>query len=212
MRKIWRNIVIALGAVVLALGFTSCGDGGKYVVADDCVYYTYWTFSFGQLNDTLPGADPASFESVKNWLGHDNKQVFFKNRPIPGADPATIKAKKYPLSFDKRDWYFENAPLRVADMSSFEILLFDRDLQRLWAKDSRYVYYDSTRVEVEDIKAFKVIDYCTATDGHHVYLWGKRLADADPATFEALDGGYFKDKNHVWYIQDLVEGADDASF
>ena len=57
-----------------------------------------------------------------------------------------------------------------------------------------------------------MIDYCTATDGHHVYLWGQRVEGADPASFEVLDGGYFKDKSHVWYIHDLVEGADPASF
>ena len=147
--------------------------------------------------------DPVTVGDTMYWdvlrLFHEIKQ-------------SIIKAKKYPLSYDKRDWYFQSAPLHVADMSTFEILDFDRDLQRLWAKDSRYAYYDSTRFAVDDIKNFKVVEWNYATDGIHIYLYGKKLADSDPDTFQDLGGCYYRDKARVWFLERPVVGADPATF
>ena len=200
------SVLVALAA--LLLGATSCGDG-KYVVADDVVYFTYWTFSFGQMNDTLPDADPATFKAVKDWLGRDAQHVYFKGRLVHGADPATIKVKKYPISFDNHDYYYEDGALHVADMESFKIL---ETKYNLWAKDNRQAYYDSTRLQVDDINAFHMVSWCYATDNHHIYYFGKRIEGADPATFVDLECGYYKDKNHVWYVGDIIEDADASSF
>ena len=53
-------------ACVLALMQSACVGDAKYVVQDGCVVYRYWTFSFGWRNDTLPGADAATFEQMKD--------------------------------------------------------------------------------------------------------------------------------------------------
>ena len=203
-----RNLIIA-GLVALLM--TACSDGAKYVVEGDVVVYSYWTFSFGTIRDTLPGADPATFVQVKNWLGHDSERVYFKDKLVPGVDVATLEAKRFPLFCDKNDYYYETKSMHVADVASFRtIKWFEHDF---WAKDSRYAYYDSLRIEGVDLPTFELVGRLFARDKNHVYMDGIMLADADPATFEAIkDTYYFRDKSHVWVFKRLLVGADPATF
>lgn len=202
---------LAMGLLLLTLGLilTACTKDG-FKIENGKVYYTYWTFSFGPQSHELPGADAETFKSVNDWLGHDARHVYFKNRLVEGADPATVEAKKYPMFRDKNDYYIEGAPLHVADLKSFEVL--EHNDSHIWSKDSRYAYYDSTRLEVANIKQFKVVKWDYATDGVRVYAFGKMLPDSDPATFKDVGQCYYKDKSHVWFLDRVVEGADPVTF
>ena len=57
---------------------TACSTDGKYVQQRNTICYSYWTFSFGTRYDTLPEVDAATFKSLQNWLGHDNRHAYFK--------------------------------------------------------------------------------------------------------------------------------------
>ena len=195
--------------LAIAALLSACSKDG-FKIENGKVYYTYWTFSFGPQSLELPGADPETFKKVNDWLGHDASHVYFKYRLAEGADPATLEAKKYPMFCDKNDYYIEGAPLHVADMKHFEVL--HHDDMHIWSKDSRYAYYDSVRIEVANIKQFKVVQWHYATDGVRVYAFGKLLPESDPATFEDIGNCYYKDKTHVWFLEHLIEGADPASF
>lgn len=202
--------LLILGTLVLTL--MGCRDSGEYVVGDDMVVYSHWTFSFGTLYDTLPGADPATFEAVKGWLGHDSERVYFKDQLVPGADVETLKAKRYPLCCDKNDYYYMNVPLHVADVKSFKTLKWFED--DFWAVDSRYAYYDSTRIQEADVKSFKVDgEMAVARDKNHVYYFGDVIPMADPATFKVIDNSaYYRDKSHIWFCDELLVDADYDSF
>ena len=202
-----RQIFI-LAAVLLA---ASCSSHGKYESNGEVVRYTYWTFSFGQRYDTLPGADPVTFKSVNDWLGRDAQRVYFQDKLVVGADPATIEAKNYPLFRDKNDYYYQTAPMQVADMSTFKILKrFEDDF---WAKDSQCAYFDTLHIAGVDLPTFKVKSITHAIDKNHVYRFGKILPLADPSTYvEDWKGYYSRDKAHIWYMGDLVEGADYETF
>lgn len=207
MKKIFFPLVIALITVLT----TACSSDGHYKVEGDTVVFTYWTFSFGRLNDTLPGADAASFESVKNWLGHDSKRVYFKDKPVVGADVATIKAKRYPLSYDKNDYYYETVPMRVADMTSFKVIKWIED--DFWAKDSRCAYYDTLRIDDVDLPTFKVMALGLAKDKNHVYSMGEVLPIADPETFEPIGSSlYYRDKFNIWCGDELMQNVDYETF
>ena len=198
-------------AAVAAITLVSCGGDGKYEVKGDVVCHTYWTFSFGYRHDTLPGADPETFESVRDWLGHDSRHVYFKARLVPGVDIASLEACRYPLFRDKRDFYYMGAPLHAADVASFKILKWSED--DLWAIDSRCAYYDSIKVSGVDVATFKVKAHNCAVDRKHVYRYGKILPLADPDTYdEDWKGLYSRDKAHIWYCGDLLEDVDYASF
>lgn len=197
---------------VVAMSLASCDDGGEYKIEDDGVYYSYWTFSFGTVNDKLPDADPATFHSIKNWLGRDANHAYFKENIIRGANPATLKAEKYPMSSDGRDYFFRDAPLNVADFSSFKILHRDSDGD-IWAVDKRCAYYDSIRIDGVDVATFKVDEFHLAHDSKRVYRFGEVLEGADPATFkEDMECGYATDKNHVWFYGKLLQDVDRATF
>lgn len=209
MKSIKNHLAMGLLLLTLGLILTACTKDG-FKIENGKVYYTYWTFSFGPQSHELPGADPATFKSVNDWLGRDARHVYFKNRLVEGADPTTVEAKKYPMFRDKNDYYIEGAPLHVADMKSFEVL--EHNDMHIWSKDSHYAYYDSTRLEVGNIKQFKVVEWDYATDGVRVYVFGKMLPDSDPSTFVDVGSCYYKDKSHVWFLERPVEGADPASF
>lgn len=202
-----RQILI-IAAVLLA---ASCSSHGKYESDGQVVRYTYWTFSFGQRYDTLPGADAATFKSVNDWLGRDTQRVYFQNKLVSSADPATIEAKHYPLFCDKNDYYYQTSPMHVADMSTFKILKrFEDDF---WAKDSQCAYFDTLHIAGVDLATLKVKSITHAVDKNHVYRFGKILPLADPATYdEDWKGYYSRDKAHIWYMGELLEDADYATF
>ena len=149
---------VALMLIPLLAG---CNNDGEYVIKGNNVFFSYWTFSFGTINDTLPEVNATSFESVKDWLGKDDKHVYFKERLIAGADPATIEAKKYPLCHDKRDYYYKGVPMHVSSVKNFEVVKWNED--DMWAIDGRYAFYDSLRIEPRDINSFKVQNWNVAT-------------------------------------------------
>lgn len=202
-----KKVLLAILPILL---LTAC-DSPEYRIQGDVVVRCHWTFSFGTLYDTLPGADPETFVPVTDWLGHDSERVYFMHYLVPGADVSTLEAKRYPLFCDKNDYYYETKPMHVADMASFKtIKWYSNDF---WAKDSRYAYYDSVRIEDADVRSFKVIDHWLARDKNHVYMDGLILPDADPATFKTIKyTAYSRDKSHVWHFDELLVGADPATF
>lgn len=187
---------------------TACNDGGKYEIRESKVYYTYWTWSFGPQNYELEDADSASFESIEDWVARDDQHVWFKQRLIKGADPASIEVEDYPLLHDKHDYYYKGAALGVKDMATFRIEKCNDD--ELWATDSRYIYFDSLRIEGSDPATFEYLEFVEAKDRLHVYYFGHILEEADPATYEVM-GNYARDKQHVFYCGHIVEGADPAT-
>ncbi|MBQ3910505.1 MAG: DKNYY domain-containing protein [Muribaculaceae bacterium] len=200
---------IALPALMLLLW--SCNSSGEYVERNGTICYSYWTFSFGTQYHELQGVNPASFKSIENWLGHDNKNVYFKEKLVKGVDIPSIKVKKYPLFGDKNDMYYMGAAMHVANVKGFEVIKWNED--DMWAIDGRCAYYDSIRIDNVDIATFKLQAYNCATDRNHVYRFGKIVPEADPATYiEEWNGLYSRDKNHIWYLGDLIEDIDVATF
>lgn len=206
-----RRLFFALVACVLAVLSTACVGGSKYEVQDGCVVYRYWTFSFGWRNDTLPGADAATFEQVKDWLGHDSERVYYEDKLVSGADVSSLVAIRKPLFRDKRDYYYQAVPMHVSDVASFKVMAWFED--DFWAHDSRCAYYDTVRIDGVDLDSFKILEMSKAKDKHHVYYFGRVIPDADPATYEILGySAYSRDKSHIWCGDDLLEDVDYATF
>lgn len=197
--------------ITVALMLCSCNSNGEYVNRNGTICYSYWTFSFGTVYEELPGVNPASFKGINDWMGCDNKNVYFKSRLVEGADPATVKAKKFPLFFDKKDYYYKGKGLNVANVKKFEVIKWSED--DMWAIDGKYAYYDSIRIDDVDLPSFKLQAHNCATDRNHVYRYGKILPLADPATYvEEWKGFYSRDKSHIWYLGELMEDVDIATF
>ncbi len=198
--------IFALLAVMMLAG---CTDG-SYKVMGDKVYFTWWTFSFGHQQQELVGADAATFEEVNEWLGKDKDHVWYKERLAEGCDPQTLQVKERDLFCDSKDYYYKGAALHVADMGSFEVLSINEDC--LWAKDSKFAYHDSTRIDSVDAATFEVINDFYARDSKHVFHSIYLLPEADPKTFQDLEFLYQKDKNHVWYSDSIMPEAEPNDF
>lgn len=208
MRRI-INILWALPVLVLLM--SACNSDGEYVKQGNTICHSYWTFSFGTMYDTLPQVNPSTFKSMENWLGHDGRHAYFKARLVPGVDVASMKADKYPLFHDKNDYYYKGVPLHVSHVDAFVILKRNED--DIWAKDNKWAYYDSIRINTVDVKSFNVKSWNTAVDSKYVYRFGKILPLADPLTYdEEWKGLYSRDKSHIWYCGELIEDADYATF
>ena len=195
----------------MAMMLCACNSNGEYVKRNGTICYSYWTFSFGTVYEELPSVNPTSFKSINDWVGCDNKNVYFKSRLVEGADPATIKVKKYPLIYDNKDYYYKGKALNVANVKNFEVINWNED--DMWAIDNTYAYYDSTRIDSTDIATFKMQTYNCATDRNHVYRYGRILPLADPETYvEEWKGFYSRDKSHIWYLGTLLEDVDYDTF
>lgn len=209
--KMKTRLLIPLITLLTLLSLVACDNDGKYVSRGNSVYYTYWTFSFGQRYDSLPGSDASTFKKVDNWLGYDARQVYFKDRVVHGADGPSLEVVKFPLYRDKNNFFYEEKAMNVADPATFKVIKWIDD--DFWARDSRYAYFDTICIKGVDLATFKVKKWHTAIDKNHVYLFGKVLPLADPATYEEnWKGPYSRDKSHIWCYGDLLEDVDYATF
>ena len=146
-------------------------------------------------DEILEGANPSTFKVLGHHYATDMHHVWYNSIMIEGADPATFAVQDDDISdlahealshlaHDAHDYYRRGQPLNVANMGSFRLI------DDNWALDSLQVYYISI-YESEEKKAVPVGDY---------------------RTFKALNTFYAVDSKYVYYKNNIVEGADPASF
>jgi hypothetical protein len=119
---------------------------------------------------------------------------------IEGADPATFAVQDDDISdlahealshlaHDAHDYYRRGQPLHVANMGSFRLI------DDNWALDSLQVYYinepeEKKAVPVGDYRTFKALNTFYAVDSKYVYYKNNIVEGADPASFAVLKGEY----------------------
>jgi len=199
--------------LLLTFLLVSCGNSGEYKIVNGKVVWSVYTFSFGEMIDTVEGADTATFEPLKYCYGKDKYHVFAKHRLIKGADINTFEPIDKKLSRDNHDYYWCGLPLNVYDMETFEVFYATSETAS-WAKDSRYAYrldYDSIppRFPHADYKSFEPADYYTsdlkimsdsyAKDKYNAYFHDKIVKGADLKTFCQVAYNTAQDKNGVYY-------------
>lgn len=196
----------------MSIALVSCGNGGEYVVENGIVVWSYWTFSFGTLNDTVQGADAATFESLSYCYGKDKSHVYREDKLIEGASPASFKPHNKYLGEDDKDFYWKGIAVNVSDKKSFEVL-YDEEKDASWAKDAKYGYYiffdEFVKFPIADYKSFCPAPYPTegfvlksityAVDKYKAYYEGVEVAGADAASFKQIDGDIAQDKNRIYY-------------
>lgn len=225
MKHLRHLLASAVFLLALLVGLTSC-EGSKYKKIDGKIYWTFYTFSFGQVSqpldaDTLTfqdlghhygkdkdhafyedsmlaGADVATFESVKDYYAIDARHAYYKHSVIQGADPTTFKVKNENLSCDDRDYYWQGKAFGVSDMDKFKVFYFVDD-DAYWARDSKYGYY----IEYNGpIIKFPIANY----------------KDFEPLTYKSSDDvklnscDYATDGEHIYYRGKVMCGVDVETF
>lgn len=135
----------------------------------------------------LPEADPGSFrvDAKTPGLARDRRQVYFNRKVIRGADPATYELLRgaSAIGRDRKGYYFGSEPVAVRDPATFEVMTVNPQPGEMWAKDA---------------KAF--------------YVGAKTTAAGGGSKLEILGEGYSKDGTRVFYKDEVIAGADAATF
>lgn len=153
-------------------------------------------YRFNSSYKILEGADPSTFKALSVDYAADMHHVWFHYNMIEGADPATfvlpdgdILSLGYALAHDAHDYYKGDLPLHVANMGSFRLI------DSKWALDSLQVYYlgivgnpYNRAVSAGDYRTFKVLNEFYAVDSKCVYYKNNIVEGADPASFAVLKG------------------------
>ena len=153
------------------------------------VNHAYYRFNCSY--KILEGADPSTFKILSDDYAADMHHVWFNGNMIEGAEPATfvapdgdISAIADAIAHDAHDYYRGDLPLHVANMGSF------RQIDSNWALDSLQVYY------------LGIVDN----------EYNRAVSAGDYRTFRVLNEFYAVDSKCVYYVNNIVEGADPASF
>ena len=153
-------------------------------------------YRFNSSYKILEGADPSTFKVLNDDYAADMHHVWFNGNMIEGAEPATfvapdgdISAVANAIAHDAHDYYMGDQPLHVANMGSF------RRIDSNWALDSLQVYYlgivgntYNRAVSAGDYRTFKALNDFYAVDAKCVYYKNNIVEGADPASFAVLKG------------------------
>ena len=166
------------------------------------VYYRY-----NNSYKILEGAYPSTFKALSVDYAADMHHVWFHRNMIEGAEPATFVVPNSKLAdalaHDAHDYYMGEVPLHVANMGSFRLI------DSHWALDSLQVYYlgivgntYNRAVSAGDYRTFKVLNEFYAVDSKCVYYKNNIVEGADPASFAVLKGEYhYGQDKHRVYYQ-----------
>ena len=177
----------------------------RYDIGKNQVYYKGWS---GYFNRVLEGADPNSFEVLKNkFYGKDKNLVFFRGDKIPGADASSFISVDDLYAKDKSRGYYNGSPIESSHGASFTVI--DND----YSTDGIDIFYGSIPLRVCSKKNFKFIYptpddgdyhyrlYPWATDGCYYYFKNYKIPSDDYQNVQVFKGtnGVAKDKLWIYY-------------
>lgn len=179
-------------------------EGGRWVFVE-------YNESAGKVVREIEGADFATFEAINREYGRDRARVYHRQYPIEGADPASFKHVGGLFWKDKRTAYYAAKPIPGSDPETFRTLRYS-----YWSRDKDNVYVGTDPVNPRDIASFRQISEQWARDDVWFYAQNsgkyQPFEELDLATFKILDGAWAKDCCRVFWLGNVVEGADPATF
>jgi hypothetical protein len=197
--------------LILFLTFLlSACDAGYQEMGGRWVFIEY-NESAGKVVREIEGADPATFEPLDREYGRDRQRVYHRQYPIEGADPASFEHVGGLFWKDRYSAYYAAQPIPGSDPDSFRTLRYG-----YWSRDEYNVYVGTDPVNPRDLDSFRQISEQWARDDTWFYAqnYGKYqpFEELDLATFQILQGAWAKDCCRVFWLGNVVEGADPATF
>ena len=164
-------------------------------------------------NSRIEGAHSATFTALSRYYARDKNNVYFQDLLIDNADPDTfrlVNGGKNSVARDLSDYYYGETSLGVADPDNY------RELNADWGRDGVHYYYISQFRKkgklLSDYKTTIILNSSYAKDRDKAYFRMQAIPDAKTETFEPLSDLYARDNLHVYYMGNVIEGADPASF
>lgn len=178
----------------------------------------------------IENADAETFKVASGFLAKDSTNVFRSGKLVPNANPGTFEHLKHRFSNlnfytdNQHVYYFRNI-VQGADPGTFEVI------GSYFFKDHQYGYFCSKkchRIEDIDIETFREVPINSNWANDRVFAYDKDkvlfctelkakipcapLPGSDPDSFEYIGKYFSKDANNVFFKDELVKGADAATF
>ncbi|NNU16661.1 hypothetical protein HK107_10045 [Parvularcula sp. ZS-1/3] len=193
---------------------TACGGPTGYLVEDGQVFWAEYSGSTAFMTisrvERPLDADPESFrvERFKVWAS-DKTSAFYEGERVGDVDQATFGALNKRYAKDGTTVWFRTHLLEEAHAESFRIL------EDTYTADRRYGFYGQSPFELCDPASVRVLDvgvHPFAVDDLCAFAGSLKIPLEDRSTFERLGGSYSKDSVRVYWRNQVVEGADVATF
>jgi len=148
----------------------------------------------------IEGADPITFEQVKEYYWKDKNAVYLfgygriGSEIIEQADPNSFKVLNITdWASDKHNIYYMYSKLPDLNIDKFKPLSTD------WGRDDKNYFYHDQRVDNLDYASAIILSAYYIKDDKHVFCRNEIVIDADPITFKPDGNGSFgHDKNYVF--------------
>jgi len=178
----------------------------------------------------IRNADSKTFKVASGFLAKDSRNVFRSGKLVANADPGTFKHLKHNFSnlnfyTDDQHVYYFKGMVEDADPDTFEAI------GSYFFKDHRYAYFCSKKchkIDGTDIETFREVPIKSNWANDRVFAYDKDkvffcaelkankpcspLPESDPDSFEFIGKYFSKDKSNVFFKDELVKGADAATF
>ncbi len=160
----------------------------------------------------LVQAKPASFKLIDKSYSQGSEMVFYKGIPIPLAEAKSFTVIDDQLAKDAHRLYFNGLPLSGSNPEQYKFIY--RSQFHSYILSGERLYYDSRLMSPCDIDTFQVnrTQNNRAQDKKCAYYFGKTLPSVDIDSFTVVRGSFAKDKHTVFWGNDILQGADAASF
>jgi len=172
-------------------------------VEGDRVYYEYWNEGSGQNKRLIQQADAKTFQKLSidggcNFeFAKDKNHLFIDGEPIKNIDPNTFKSIGNCIFRDKRAAYFFGSYNELYDCAIKGVNPDSIELIKYpWARCGDLLIHGKDTVYLDDISEFTPLDNDWGKTKRHIINNNEILYGADVATFEILSSFQGKDKNY----------------
>ena len=185
------------------------------------VFFLFLTFASSTYAERKPeGYDPSTYKRLNKTYALDVNHAYYRCEILEGADPSTFKALSVDYAADMHHVWFHYNMIEGADPATFVVPDGDiSDLADALAHDAHDYYMGDQPLHVANMGGFRLIDSNWALDSLQVYYLGivgnsynRAVSAGDYRTFKVLNEFYAVDSKCVYYKNNIVEGADPASF
>lgn len=171
-----------------------------------------WSKEFSLVEEADPSTFNTIKHGLNIDLGKDSKNVYVNASVLDGADPNSFEQVKDYFWKDKNNVYLlqygtQRQQIDEADPSTFEVL-GDFD----WSKDNYNVYYRFYKLPQAMPSDFTVLSENWGKDQYFFYYNSEPLDSLDHSSAEIISEYYIKDKSRVYYRNEIVTGANPETF
>ena len=186
---------------------TGCSKG--YIITENTVEHTTWHKIYGKHDTLVKGADPKSFKALNDYYGVDKKSAWYWQQEVEGSDVKTFAVINDVYANDNRYGYFQGKRIKGSDGKTFQV----SELSWSWSRDVNDYYYYGKKLNVCDIKTFKLLpDKLRGVDKRCYYYAGHKVEIMDRESLKILPVLYAKDKFQVYYDNYIIKNADPKTF